>query len=192
MPALLEKTTDLAQYFELENISEIRHEFVDGQLLAMAGETLLHDDIELNIVEALRPVARAKQCRLHATGIQTQVRATRYRYPDIVISCEIPTNSRTLEHPCFIAEVQSDSTAETDNGAKLEEYTKLPSLQRYAIISQKTQTVVLYKRNGATWEVEVLQDNGKIDIPCLETVLSVEQIYAGLELGSSNGLAFVR
>ena len=181
MAAFLEKTTHLAEYLEFEKTAEIRHEFVDGQMLAMAGETLLHDDIVLNIVEALRPIARAKKCRLHATNIQTQVRATRYRYPDIVISCELITNIRTLEHPCFIAEVQSDSTAETDNGVKLEEYTKLPSLQRYAIISQKTRTVVLYKRNSTTWEFEVLQENGEIDIPCLETVLTLEQIYAGLE-----------
>ena len=84
--------------------------------------------------------------------------------------------------PCFIAEVQSDSTAETDNGSKLDEYTKIPSLQRYAIISQKTRQVVVYKRIGDTWSFTVLLENGEIDIPCLNTTLSLEQIYKGLEL----------
>ena len=127
------------EYLEFEAASEIRHAFVDGTLHAMAIEMLVHDGIVLNIVEALRPVARAEKCKLHATSIQTRVRGTRYRYPDIVTSCEDIQNVRLLENPCFTVEVQSDSTAETDNGAKLEEYTNPPSLQRYAIVSQKTQ-----------------------------------------------------
>ena len=100
-----------------------------------------------------------------------------------MITCEALQNIRTLEYPCFIAEVQSDSTAETDNGTKLEEYTKIPSLQRYAIISQKTRQVVVYKRNAEIWTFEVLLENGEIDIPCLETTLSLDQIYADLILG---------
>ncbi len=182
MSLIAEKMMTVEQYLELEQTAELRHEFVDGQLIAMAGETLTHDDIVLNIVEALRPIARAKKCKLHTTNIQTRVRGTRYRYPDIVITCEALQNIRTLEYPCFIAEVQSNSTAETDNGTKLEEYTKIPSLQRYAIISQKTRQVVVYKRNAEIWTFEVLQENGEIDIPCLETTLSLDQIYADLIL----------
>ncbi len=191
MTQVAAKPMTAENYLELEAASEIRHEFVDGVLHAMAGETLVHDDIVLNIVEALRPIARAKKCKLHATGIQTRVRGTRYRYPDIVVSCEDIQNVRLLENPCFIVEVQSDSTAETDNGAKLEEYTSLPSLQRYAIVSQKTRQVVVYKRSGETWTFAVLQGSGEFDLPCLETTLSLDQIYAGLELAaleSSNDL----
>jgi Uma2 family endonuclease len=182
MTLVSDKTMTVEQYLEFEKTAELRHEFVDGQLIAMAGETLTHDDIVLNIVEALRPLARAKKCKLHATNIQTRVRGTRYRYPDIVITCETLQSLRTLENPCFIAEVQSDSTAETDNGTKLEEYTKIPSLQRYAIISQKTRQVVVYKRNAEIWTFEVLLENGEIDIPCLETTLTLDQVYADLSL----------
>jgi Uma2 family endonuclease len=176
------KLMTVEKYLEFEAASEARHEFVDGHLYAMAGETLTHDDIVLNIVEALRPIARAKKCKLHATSIQTRVRGTRYRYPDVVVSCEDIQNVRLLENPCFIVEVQSDSTAETDNGAKLEEYTSLISLQRYAIVSQKTRQVVVYKRSGDAWTFAVLQESGEFDLPCLETTLSLDQIYAGLTL----------
>lgn len=183
-------TTTAAQmtveaYLEFEKTAEVRHEFIDGALLAMAGETIRHDDIVLNIVEALRPIARAKGCRLNATNIQLRVRQTRYRYPDIVVTCEAINNPRTLEHPCLILEVLSESTAETDNGAKLEEYTKIPSLQRYAIVSQTSRQVVLYRREGERWLLEVLQD-GAFDVPCLETSLSLDQIYAGLEFPGSS------
>jgi Uma2 family endonuclease len=182
MALVSEKSMTVEQYLEFEKTAELRHEFVDGHLIAMAGETLTHDDIVLNIVEALRPLARAKKCKLHATNIQTRVRGTRYRYPDIVITCETLQSLRTLENPCFIAEVQSDSTAETDNGTKLEEYTKILSLQRYAIISQKTRQVVVYKRSAEIWTFEVLLENGEIEIPCLETTLTLDQIYADLSL----------
>ena len=169
-----------SEYLEFEKTAEVRHEFVDGNILAMAGETIRHDDIVLNIVEALRPIARTKGCRLNATNIQLRVRQTRYRYPDIVVTCETISNPRLLEQPCLLIEVLSESTAETDNGAKLEEYTKIPSLQRYAIVSQSSRQVVLYRREGERWLLEVLQD-GEIDVPCLETTLGLDQIYAGLE-----------
>ena len=172
------------EYLEFEKSSEGRHEFVDGAILAMAGETLQHDDIVLNIVEAVRPIARAKGCKLHATNVQTRVRQTRYRYPDIVVTCEKIGSVRILENPCLILEVLSESTAEIDNGPKLEEYTKIASLQRYGIVSQTTRQVVLYRRQGETWVLEIISENGGFEIPCLETSLTLDQIYAGLEFAS--------
>jgi Uma2 family endonuclease len=184
--AALNTQITVEEYLEFERTSEIRHEFMDGKLLAMAGETLRHDDIVLNIVEALRPKARAKNCHLHATSIQTRINSTRYRYPDIVVSCETIRNERLLEDPCFILEVLSDSTADTDHGAKLDEYTQLPSLQRYAIVSQNIRQVVLYKREANLWTFEVIADMGEIKIPCLQTTLSLNEIYANLESGSNS------
>ena len=109
---ILEKRLSVEEYLEFERHSETRHEYVDGVLRAMAGETLQHDDIVLHVIETLRPIARAKNCRLHASNIQTWVSGTRYRYPDIVVSCETVQNNRVLEDPCFILEVLSESTAD--------------------------------------------------------------------------------
>lgn len=180
MTATARKTYTVEEYLELERTSDFRHEYVDGVLIAMAGETLRHDDIVLNIVEALRPIARAKGCRLHATNVRTRVRKTRYRYPDIVVSCEVVTNPRQLEQPCFLLEVLSDSTAETDHNAKLEEYTRLESVQVYAIASQAERRVILYRRDPSGWHVDILESDDGFVIPCLETTLTLEQVYAGI------------
>lgn len=177
---ILEKRLTVEEYLEFERHSESRHEYVDGVLRAMAGETLQHDDIVLNVIETLRPIARAKNCRLHATNIQTRVSGTRYRYPDIVVSCETIQNNRVLEHPCFILEVLSESTADVDHGAKLEEYTKLSSMQRYAIVSQNIRQVVVYKREAQVWTFEVVSGDGDIEVPCLETVLTLDSVYANV------------
>ena len=174
------------EYLEFEAASEIRHEFVDGQMHAMAGSSLTHNEIVFNIRIALAQKVRERACVIATEALKVVTKHGRYRYPDLVIGCGDNSSEYFIDHPCFIVEVQSDSTAETDNGAKLEEYTSLVSLQRYAIVSQKTRQVVIYKRSGDTWTFAVLQGTGEVDLPCLETTLSLDQIYAGLEL--SGGL----
>jgi Uma2 family endonuclease len=71
----------------------------------------------------------------------------------------------------------SDSTKATDFTAKLDEYKKLPTLERYIMIAQDERVAVLYKRVGDHWEVETLTGEGEIDIPCLSTSVLLEQIY---------------
>jgi Uma2 family endonuclease len=67
MTVLGTTTITEAEYLEFERTSETRHEFVDGTPVAMAGETLKHDNLVLNLIQALRPKARAKKCHLHIT-----------------------------------------------------------------------------------------------------------------------------
>jgi Uma2 family endonuclease len=177
---LARKTMSVEEYFEFEKTAEVRHEFVDGTLLEMPGVSRVHNRIVVNIVKALDDIALRAGCELHPTDVMTRTQNTRYRYPDIVVTCAPGDNSHILENPCFLVEVTSDSTSDSDHGPKLEEYTKLPSMQRYAIVSQGTRQVVLYKRDGANWKFEVFTDSGEFDIPCLDTKLTLEQIYAGL------------
>ncbi len=181
MAKTLEKPVTVEAYLELEEQSETRHEFVDGQLLAMAGETGEHEDIVFNIVAALRNIAQAKGCRLRGPSVKLRVSGRRYRYPDVYIVCEPRGNDPRLEeNPCFIVEVISPSTAATDRITKLDEYTSLPSLQRYVLIEQDRRFVIVYRRTPEGWLYQTVQD-GSIDVPCLETTLSLDQIYAGIE-----------
>ena len=186
MTQVAAKPMTAGEYLEFEAASELRHEFADGVPLAMAGSTLTHNEIIFNIRIALTQKVREKACLIATEALKVVTKHGRYRYPDVVIGCGDNSSEYFIDHPCFIVEVQSDSTAETDNGAKLEEYTSLVSLQRYAIISQKTRQVVVYKRSGETWTFAVLQGSGEFDLPCLETTLSLDQIYAGLELPASS------
>jgi Uma2 family endonuclease len=96
-----------------------------------------------------------------------------------VLSCNPGEDAYFLENPCFIAEVTSESTADTDHGKKLEEYSRIPSLERYAIISQSERLVVVYDLRDGSRTFEVLSEQGEFEVPCLETRLSLEQIYTG-------------
>ena len=75
----------------------------------------------------------------------------------------------------------SDSTEHTDFGKKLDEYTRLPSLQRYVLVASDSRFVVVYRREGTRWTVESLEETGEFDVPCLETTVTLEQIYTDVQ-----------
>ena len=184
MTATASKMT-VEMYLALENSAEVRHEFVDGVMLAMAGESRTHYRIARNLTRALEDQRSNPACEIVMEAVKVRVHTGRYRYPDVVVTYAPGDDPFFLENPCFIAEVLSGSTAPTDHNDKLEEYTRLPSLQRYAIISQDVRRVIVYKRSLDGWAVEILEA-GEIDVPCLETSLSLDQIYSGLEFPGSS------
>jgi Uma2 family endonuclease len=182
MTAVSQRAVTVEEYLELEQASESRHEFIDGTLHAMAGETQEHEDIVLNIAEVLRPKARAKSCRLYTTTIQLRVAGSRYRYPDVMVMCVPKSESRVESEPCLVIEVLSNCTESVDLNDKLAEYTRLPSLQRYVyvMVSQHRRLVTVYSRSISGWEVQVLEENGEIELPCLQTTLTLQEIYANM------------
>jgi Uma2 family endonuclease len=173
---ILERKISLEQYLELEQRMELRHEFVDGELIEMPGTTLQHNDIINNISFALLKTARAKGCRLQTENIKLRVDAQKIRYPDVIISCQERQSDHIESAPSFLVEVLSRSTETTDYGAKVREYLALPSLQTYAIIAQNERLVVLYERRGEQWLYRALSE-GDFEIPRLEMRLSLNSIY---------------
>ena len=113
--------------------------------------------------------------------VQLRVSSSRYRYPDVMINCIPNSDLRLEETPCFLLEVISESSADIDSNKKLAEYTRIPSVQRYVLIEQHSKLAIVYKRQNGVWLVETIEETGEIEIPCLETVLTLEQIYDGLE-----------
>jgi Uma2 family endonuclease len=179
MIATKPKPMTIAEYKNLEQQSGIKHEFIDGQPRAMAGETRLHKRIAGNFYRLLFDLGVARGCEVMLEAkIRTQT--TRYRYPDVVVSCAPGDDEYFLENPCLLIEVLSSSTANTDTSEKLDEYLKLPSLQRYVLVDQTTRRVIVYARAVQGWMVEVLDSEGQFEVPCLETSVTLEQIYAGV------------
>jgi Uma2 family endonuclease len=168
------------EYLESEKHSEVRHEYVDGALLAMAGEKKRHNRIAGKIFRLLADIAEARGCEVFIENVKVRTRDTKYRYPDVVVTSESNTDEYVVLEPCVIFEVLSESTEETDTSSKLEEYLKLPSLERYVMLRQNKCSAIVYKRGPDGWQVEFLEADGEISIPCLETTLKLEQVYAGL------------
>jgi Uma2 family endonuclease len=127
----------IAEYKNLERTSGIKHEFVDGVMVAMAGEKRIHKRIAGNIYRLLFDLGAARGCEVMLEA-KVRTRSTRYRYPDLVVSCAPGDDEYFLENPCLLVEVLSESTANTDTSEKLNEYLKLESLQRYVLVDEVT------------------------------------------------------
>jgi Uma2 family endonuclease len=178
MPTAARMTPE--EYLEFEKRSDTRHEYVDGLLHAMAGETREHNRIVQNILLALTPSVAARACEIVIETVKLRTRKSRYRYPDVIVSCAPGGDRYFLENPCLLVEVLSESASLTDTTEKLDEYLRIPSLQRYVLVEQIARRVIVYRRSAEGWMVEVLDGSGVIEVPCLESRLSLEQVYAGL------------
>lgn len=170
------------EYLAFEEQSDERHEYEDGHLYAMAGESMRHEDVVLNVVDALRCTAREKGCRLDTKTIKLRISGSTYYYPDVFVTCPDRGNTSILENPCFVLEVLSPSTSWRARSVKQDAYLELPSLEKYVVVNPNERHVVVYTRTIKGWMYEAFTNAGEIEIPCLETRLTLEQIYVGIEL----------
>ena len=168
------------EYLEAEKRSETRHEFVDGVMHAMAGDKKRNNRIVKRLVRLLDQPAEARGCDVFFTVVKMRVPNNRYRYPDVVVTCEDDADEYMIQAPCAVFEVLSESTEDVDVGEKLEEYLKIPSVQRYVLLRQDRALVMVYARDGAEWRFSLLEETGSFDVPCVGVTVSLEQIYSGI------------
>ncbi len=185
MTASLERSSKTklteAEYLELERHSEVRHEFIDGRMLEMPGASLVHEDVIFNITTTLASAIKSRKCRAAFGGTQMRAPSGRIYYPDVMISCLERSSKYIEDAPCFLLEVLSPSTEAKDRGLKFNEYTSIPSLNQYALVAQDEQRLTVFTRGENDWRVQSITE-GAIQVDCLETKLSLEQVYAGVTL----------
>ena len=108
---ITDSSTDIseADYLAGEQRANIRHEYVDGKVYAMAGTSLRHNDIAMNIAFALRLAARGTPCRVNVSDVKVRAEKPKaYYYPDVMLGCDRDESSKHyLEKPCVIVEVTS-------------------------------------------------------------------------------------
>ncbi|HUK89991.1 MAG TPA: Uma2 family endonuclease [Blastocatellia bacterium] len=181
----------VGEYLELERTSEERHEFLDGQIYAMAGESIAHGDICTNLVAELRPQLRGTACRVLSKDIKIRSgpapgsrHSSRglFSYPDVVIVCEEPQFHDEYQdvvlNPTVIIEVLSPSTEAFDRGEKWFRYqTWLPSLTDYILVSQSKPLLEHYRRqrNGDWLYTPVKGLDGTIEV--IDCSLRLVEVY---------------
>ena len=137
--ALAKKETlmSVAEYLAFEAKSKRKHEYMDGEVFAMAGVKRNHSLIGSNATTDLNIQLREKPCEVHGSDIKIRIREGHYVYPDVSVVCNeinFDANNTTLLNPIVIFEVLSKSTEARDRGDKAEDYFKLESLQNYVMI----------------------------------------------------------
>ncbi|MBE9156547.1 Uma2 family endonuclease [Nodosilinea sp. LEGE 06152] len=172
-------------YLTWEPSQELRHEYVNGEVVAMTGGTLPHNDIALNLYTLLRPYLKQQGYRGNVADAKVKIMARIYRYPDLVVSCDqrdiLAVDA--IQHPSLVVEVLSPGTEALDRGKKFEEYRTLPSLQEYGLIDSTAMTVEIYRRGeGRLWLYYPYQTGDLISFDSIGVSCPIEQIYEGVVL----------
>ena len=176
------KRYTVAEYMALEKRSDVRHEFFEGEVFAMAGASIRHNLMVLNCAVALRNGLRGKSCRVFFESVQLAVEQGRYyNYPDVAVTCE-PADllaERTIESPVLLIEVLSKSTANRDRSWKFNQYKQLASLRHYLLVSQTTCLVEWYRREeSGSWSFTPLTlFTDELFIPELGMPLRLQDVY---------------
>lgn len=176
------------EYLAFERASEFKHEYVNGEIIDMAGASWEHGLIVGNTVTVFNNALANKDCYVSPQDLR--IRASMfhsYRYPDIAVVCGKPkfTDDKfdTIMNPIVLIEVLSDSTESEDRGKKLREYRQIESLQEYLLISQDSPLIERYLRqaSGDWLYSEVSGLESKISLPSLEISLALADVYRKVE-----------
>jgi Uma2 family endonuclease len=176
----LKTKISVADYLEGEKISPVKHEFVEGEIYAMAGTSDNHSRIAGNTFVALSIHLRDSPCEPFAG--ETKVQATRnvYYYPDVLVSGEENPESPYFRNaPILIIEVTSPSTEHIDRREKLLFYQQMPSVQEYAVIDQHRINIELHRRqpNGSWITYYFDASDGEVEFQSVGLTLPIPEIY---------------
>ena len=199
MPALPQQKAEtlytIEEYLAFEREAEERHEYIDGVIYAMAGESPEHTDIATNLIAELRTFLRDKPCRVRAkdakvlsgSPLLAQLRRSRkglFSYPDVSVICGEPryldTHRDVLINPQVIIEILSDSTESKDRGEKFIRYRQhLPTLTDYILVSQHCPLVEHFVRQPeGDWLLRITEGlASSVHIASLGCTLKLSEIY---------------
>jgi Uma2 family endonuclease len=175
----------VADYLAREERSQIKHEYVDGEIYAMSGASRWHQLLIGNLYHHARNTAGVR-CPIFMSGMMLRVESRNScYYPDVIASCDPQDQGdRYLTAPCFIIEVLSPSTASVDRREKRLAYLTLKSLDEYVLVDQDRMRIHVYRGGDrGPWASQVLdQPEEVLELTCIGLRVSLEDVYAGVDL----------
>lgn len=180
----IQKFITPSEYLEGEQLTEIRHEYIDGQVYAMGGASDRHGLITMALALIFGKQARQKRCQLFIADMKVRLNISGqdiFYYPDLLLSCE-PTDREPYfrKHPCLLVEVLSESTERLDRREKMLAYQTIPSLQEYILVSQNSRQIEIYRRRN-DWKPDIIQQ-GNFHLDCLDLSVNIEDVYIDVTL----------
>jgi Uma2 family endonuclease len=177
-------------YLALERQAKWKSEYMDGEMVAMAGASRNHALIVTNLTRELSTQLLQRPCEVYSSDLRVRVPATGlYTYPDVVVVCAEPRfedeHADTLLNPTVILEVLSPTTEAYDRGKKLESYRTLGSLQEYVLAAQDGPRIDHYARQGdGQWLLTAAEGlDAVVLLPSIGCELTLAGIYAKVSFG---------
>jgi Uma2 family endonuclease len=172
------------EYLARERLAEIKSEYYDGEVFAMAGGSKEHSIIAVNTAGSLNAQLADRPCEVYNSDMRVQVAEEGpYTYPDVTVVCGEPqfadTEVDTLLNPTLMVEILSPTTEAWDRGGKFEGYQQVPSLQEYVLIAQDRPRVEQYARQAeGQWLLTVTSGlEGIVSLPSIGCALALREVY---------------
>jgi Uma2 family endonuclease len=159
-----------------------RYEFVGGRLVMMAGSSEDHNDIQVNLLAALKRRLRGGPCKPNGSDLLVRIDERTGRFPDASVTCGREGGSYVTA-PVAVFEILSPATELLDRTEKRRDYQRLPSLRHYVLIAQDAPRMEAYTRGRRGWRFEEIEGlDGTIALEAFGIELSLAEIYDGLSL----------
>lgn len=187
MSAIAKKNLSEHEYLENEEQATEKHEYLQGEIWAMAGASDNHVTIAGNLFVLLRQQLKGSPCRSYISDMKVRVEsANAFFYPDVFVSCDQRDKKQThyKEYPLFITEVLSPSTEAYDRGDKFKYYQQLSSLQEYWLIDAQKMSVDSFTRNNDnSWTLHNYSTTGQQPgIASLNIKIQLAELYEDADI----------
>ena len=172
-----------AEYLALEARSEVKHEFLNGEILEMTGGTPEHAAVAIAIALQLGSELLGQPCRVYSSDLRVRVRETGLTaYPDLSVVCgELQTDAEdkaAVTNPALVVEVLSPTTEACDRGAKAAHYRHLASLRELMLVSVSERRIEVLRRNQAgRWELFEAGEGERIELASVGVTLDVSAVF---------------
>jgi Uma2 family endonuclease len=180
-------TISFDAYARGEERSDTKHEWLDGEVFAMAGGTPEHAGLAASVLAQLVEKLAGKPCRTYTSDLRIRVQATGLgTYPDATVICgklEVDVEHRdTAVNPKVIVEVLSASTESYDRGQKFVHYKQIPSLEHYVLVSSDRAYIEWFSRapeasGPGAWIHRAAGAGEQVTLSAIECTLSVDAVY---------------
>jgi Uma2 family endonuclease len=170
------------EYLRVDAESPVKHEFLDGMILAMAGGTPDHAALAAAVTASLNRQLERKKCRVYSADLRIRVLATGFAgYPDVTVVCDKleldPDDSNTATNPAVVVEILSPSTEQYDRGEKLRQYQQIASLAHVVLVSHDQNRIDVWSRGSDGWRVATAQSNERVELAAVGCTLDTNDVY---------------
>jgi Uma2 family endonuclease len=173
-------------YLRALELSEVKLEFCDGEIYAMAGGTPTHAELAAKVARLLGN-ALPSACHVFSSDLKVRVEASDLStFPDVSVVCEerqlSPRDPNALVNPTLLVEVTSRSTEDYDRGNKLGHYKLLPSLRAVLLVSHRMRLVTVVQRTATGWEELEFRSGVDVELAAPRVRFPVDAVYEGVAL----------
>lgn len=172
-----------AEYLARERVSEVKHEYLDGVVRAMAGGTIEHNRLATRFARLVGNALGDRPCEAFTSDAKIRIEASnRAAYPDVSIVCgkleRSPLDPEAIANPVVIVEVLSDTTEAYDRGEKFRHYRRISSLHEYVLVSQGEPFVEVWRRDGDAWRVDESGPGEHVHLASIDASIAIDALYA--------------